>query len=186
MRRSSFIVARENPEKFREVYTTYYEPILGYFARRTFDADSAFDLMHETFTVALDKLDELRGSTEAEGRAWLFGIAKYELYHWYAQGETDRRCREKLGFERTEQSDSERAFAEELAELDTRRPEISARLALLSHEQAEAIRLRVIEERPYVEIAAILEITEQAVRLRVSRGLRRLARDLTAAHEEAT
>ena len=50
----------------------------------------------------------------------------------------------------------------------------------LSHDQREAMTLRVIEGRPYEEIARTLSCTEQAARARVSRGLRRLTRLLDA------
>jgi RNA polymerase sigma-70 factor (ECF subfamily) len=45
----------------------------------------------------------------------------------------------------------------------------------LSGDQREALRLRVIDELPYPEIAESLGVSEQTARARVSRGLRRLA-----------
>jgi RNA polymerase sigma-70 factor, ECF subfamily len=54
-------------------------------------------------------------------------------------------------------------------------------------EQGDALRLRVIDERSYPEIAETLGVSEQAARARVSRGLRRLADALEmAAPTEAT
>jgi RNA polymerase sigma-70 factor (ECF subfamily) len=47
-------------------------------------------------------------------------------------------------------------------------------LASLPQRDRELLRLRVIEERSYREIAARLECTPQAARLRVSRLLRQL------------
>ncbi|HEY3774967.1 MAG TPA: sigma factor-like helix-turn-helix DNA-binding protein [Solirubrobacteraceae bacterium] len=45
----------------------------------------------------------------------------------------------------------------------------------------DALRLRVVEERPYPEVARVLGISEQAARARVSRGLRSLRSVLEAA-----
>jgi len=42
-------------------------------------------------------------------------------------------------------------------------------------EQREALRLRVIDGRSYAEVAAELGCTEPTARMRVSRGLRRIA-----------
>jgi RNA polymerase sigma-70 factor (ECF subfamily) len=42
--------------------------------------------------------------------------------------------------------------------------------------QRDALGLRVVEERPYDEVAAALGCSETAARLRVMRGLARLAR----------
>jgi RNA polymerase sigma-70 factor (ECF subfamily) len=49
----------------------------------------------------------------------------------------------------------------------------------LSHEQQEALRLRVLEEQSYEQMAEQLGINEQAVRARVSRGMRALAERLS-------
>jgi RNA polymerase sigma-70 factor (ECF subfamily) len=48
----------------------------------------------------------------------------------------------------------------------------------LPGDQREAIRLRVVDERPYDEVAAVLGINEATARARVSRGLRALAASL--------
>jgi len=48
----------------------------------------------------------------------------------------------------------------------------------LGSDQREALRLRVIEGRSYREIAAALGCSEDVVRARVSRGLKRLAAQL--------
>jgi DNA-directed RNA polymerase specialized sigma24 family protein len=44
----------------------------------------------------------------------------------------------------------------------------------LPPEQREAVQARVVEERPYSEIAAAMSCSELVVRQRVSRGLRAL------------
>ena len=62
-----------------------------------------------------------------------------------------------------------------LAEL---RAALAVELARLSVEQRDALRLRVVEERSYAQVADALGISEQAARARVSRGLRALARAL--------
>jgi len=44
--------------------------------------------------------------------------------------------------------------------------------------QRQAVQLRVVEERPYDEVALALGISEQTARARVSRGLRALTHAL--------
>ena len=51
-------------------------------------------------------------------------------------------------------------------------------LARLIDDQRDALRLRVVEERSYPEVADALGVSEQTARARVSRGLRALARAL--------
>jgi RNA polymerase sigma-70 factor (ECF subfamily) len=48
-------------------------------------------------------------------------------------------------------------------------------VAALSTDLRDAIALRVLDERPYPDVAHRLGISEQAARTRVSRGLRQLA-----------
>ncbi|MGE5461256.1 MAG: RNA polymerase sigma factor, partial [Solirubrobacterales bacterium] len=55
---------------------------------------------------------------------------------------------------------------------------IGRAFGILSDEQREALTLRVIEGRSYHEVAESLRITEETARARVSRGLKRLTREL--------
>jgi DNA-directed RNA polymerase specialized sigma24 family protein len=55
---------------------------------------------------------------------------------------------------------------------------VADRLARLSPEQRNALRMRVVEELEYPEVARRLQASEEAARARVSRGLRQLAAEL--------
>jgi RNA polymerase sigma-70 factor (ECF subfamily) len=56
--------------------------------------------------------------------------------------------------------------------------EVEALAAALPEAERDAVRLRVVEERTYPEIAAEMRCSEMVVRKRVSRGLSRLRRQL--------
>jgi RNA polymerase sigma-70 factor (ECF subfamily) len=64
---------------------------------------------------------------------------------------------------------------ERRAGLPLLRAALGEELARLTTEQRQALQLRVVEERPYDEVARVLGITEATARARVSRGLRALA-----------
>jgi RNA polymerase sigma-70 factor (ECF subfamily) len=64
---------------------------------------------------------------------------------------------------------------EELASLRAQRASIAVALAALSADQRRALELRVVQERPYNEVAIVLGVSEQTARARVSRALRALA-----------
>jgi RNA polymerase sigma-70 factor (ECF subfamily) len=81
----------------------------------------------------------------------------------------------RLGLERPPAGEELLAELEQRAQLDVLRSELKLALATLSDPVREAVRLRVVEERPYTDIAQSLRITEQAARARVSRGLAALA-----------
>jgi RNA polymerase sigma factor (sigma-70 family) len=173
--KSLFVQAREEPERFADLYAEYYEVVLAFFARRTFDPETAFDLMAETFAAAFSDLPSLRADNDDSGRAWLWAIARHQLYRWRERGRVERLSLQRLGIERPELSAVEFERAEELADLDRVRGGVAAALERIGAEQREAVHLRVVEERGYPEIAARLGVSEQVVRARVSRALRTLA-----------
>ena len=107
--------------------------------------------------------------------AWLFGIARHELSAYFRRGAVERRAMRTLGLDVPVLTDGDYERVEELADLRARRSELVRALAELPLEQREALHLRVVEERPYREVAQTLGITEDTARARVSRALRALS-----------
>jgi RNA polymerase sigma-70 factor (ECF subfamily) len=151
------------------------EPVLVYLTRRTYDPEVALELTAETFARAFADRKRFRGNADAEAEAWIYAIARHLLARWYRRGQVERRALARLGMQvpRLEADEYERI--EELAELPAMRTELAAALQALSHDQREALRLRVIDELSYEQIARRLGVPEPTVRARVSRGLRGLA-----------
>jgi RNA polymerase sigma factor (sigma-70 family) len=163
------------------LYARHHDELLLFLVRRTADVDVALDLWSETFAQALAGRRRYRGSTEAEAAAWLYSIAKNQLARYLRRGYAERRAMQKLGLERPPADEELLADIWQRAQLDAMRTELAAALATLSEPVREAIRLRVVDERPYGEVAHRLKISEQAARARVSRGLSALAEVLEPA-----
>ena len=72
------------------------------------------------------------------------------------------------------------ALIEERAGIAELRATLSGELVRLSAQQRRALELRIVQERPYAEVARDLGISELAARARVSRGLRALSTALDA------
>ncbi len=72
-------------------------------------------------------------------------------------------------------ADDEIAEIERAAELDAVRGALGGELEKLSEDQRRAIQLRIVQEKPYPEVARELGTSEPTARARVSRGLRALA-----------
>lgn len=89
----------------------------------------------------------------------------------------------RLGIERPEMGEDERRRIEDLAGISELRGSLGRELGRLPDDQRAAVRLRVVDELSYAEVAAQMEITPEAARTRVSRGLRTLARGLTPTKE---
>jgi RNA polymerase sigma-70 factor (ECF subfamily) len=173
---SLFVRARSDPSTFGDVYLAYHDVVLKYLARQTLDPEVAFDLMAETFAEMLASIEAFRGQTEDEGRQWMWTIARHQLYRWRDRGRVERRNLERIGAEAPRLAPEEFDRIEDLADLERFRPILERALASLSGDQREVLRLRVVEHRPYDEIGELLGASPGAVRIRVSRALRDLAR----------
>lgn len=174
------LLSRERPDAFVMFYARHAEAMLRFFTRRTLDVEAAADLTSETFAEAFAsraRFRDLRPEGSA-GAAWLYGIGHHQLSRFFRAGGVEDRARARLGMPRRELEPDDLERIEELADLQSLRRTVARTLDRLSDDQREAIRLRVIEERTYEEVAAVLGCTQDTARARVSRGLRRMAEEL--------
>jgi RNA polymerase sigma-70 factor (ECF subfamily) len=160
------------------LYARHRDELLVFFVRRTNDTEVALDLWGETFAQALASGGRYRGDTEEEAGAWLYGIARRQLARYYRRGSAERRAMIRLGIERPTINPNTEAEILRRAGLDDLRQTIAAGVAMLPGDAREAITLRIVDELSYPDLAARLAITEQAARMRVSRGMRTLSRVL--------
>jgi RNA polymerase sigma-70 factor, ECF subfamily len=170
--------AVDDPDAYEELYDELAERVLVFFTRRVLDPQLALDLTGETFAVAFQRRRSFRGVTEAEQEGWIFSIARTQLSRYWRRGRIERQALGRLGVEVPQMRDAELDRIDELAGTEAVRAHIAAELERLPHEQREALRAHVIDERPYAELAAEWGVSEQAIRARVSRGLRTLGATL--------
>jgi RNA polymerase sigma factor (sigma-70 family) len=162
------------PAAFVMVYEAYSRRLLAYFVRRTFDVEAARDLTAESFARAFEQRGRFRGTTDAEAEAWVFGIAHNLLRRYARKGRIERKALDRLGVEVPAVSEDDYQRIVDLAGLDELRGRVEGAFAQLSADQSAAVRLRVIDELSYRDVAATLGVSEQTVRARVSRALRHL------------
>lgn len=165
-------------EEFAAVYEREVETVLVFVARRTLDGQVALDITAETFAQAFRGRRSFRGTTQAEQRAWLLTIARRQIGRYLRRGVVEKRALQRLGAGVPVTHEDDVRAIEEAAELAQLRSAVCAELARLGSDQREALQLRVVEERPYDEVADMLGVSEQTARARVSRGLKALGRAL--------
>ena len=156
------------PDAFAELYRRHGATFTAYFLRRTHDAEVAADLTAETFAAALHRarrFDPARGTAAM----WLFGIAHRELATYYEGGAVARRARRRMRIPRIDLDDEGLERVIEIAGAEETGRRLAALMEQLPEDQREAVRARVIEERPYEDAAA---------RKRVSRGLAVMRRQM--------
>jgi len=157
---------------FGVLYERWEGAMLGWLLRRTGDPDVVVDLAAEVFAAALGAADRFTpaGGDESAG-PWLFAIARNTLISSLRRGQVEQRARERLAH--WEPLDLDGVDVQAIAALDGD-GELTHALERLPPAQREAVRLRVIDEREYDEIASELRCSSLVVRKNVSRGLRAL------------
>jgi RNA polymerase sigma-70 factor (ECF subfamily) len=167
-------------QELARIFRTDAEAILGFLLRRTLNREVALDLLAETFAQAFADRRQFRGRDRDQARAWLYGIARHQTATYYRRGHAEQRALRALGIERPPWQDPDIERVEELAGIAELRATVAERVRNLSHDQQQAVELRVIDEVDYRDIAEELGVSEQTVRARVSRALRLLADDIKA------
>jgi RNA polymerase sigma factor (sigma-70 family) len=163
------------PADFGRFYERHVREVLGYMMRRTGDPEAAADLTAETFAAAIVARRRFRPGG-APATAWLLTIAHRRLVDYQRRGYAEQRARRRLAMERRPLGEEDRALIVALGDEVT-----LGRLEELPADQRAAIEARVLEERPYPDIASELGTSEAVVRMRVSRGLATLRGRLRSA-----
>ncbi len=169
-------IAAGDQASFERFYKKYQAPVLGFHLRRTGNREIAFDLTAETFAavmVAAGQFDAAKGSAAG----WLFGVAANKLGESLRRGVVESAARSVLHMQAVVMTDDDIERVEELASLADERS-IEQMLEGLSVEQRAAIFARVVEERPYEDIAVQMQCSAAVVRQRVARGLKSLRQEL--------
>ena len=159
----------EEPEAFGLFYRRHADALLTYLMARTRNPELAADLGMETFARALERCDDF-DPRRGPARAWLFVIATSTLTDSLRRGQVEARARRRLGIPARELTDADLERVEDLVDAQ-RGLDVDALTADLPVDQREAVLARVLDEKPYPEIAAQLRVSEAVVRQRVSRGL---------------
>jgi RNA polymerase sigma factor (sigma-70 family) len=170
--------ARQDPEALGELYLRYRDQLYRWFRSRVPESEAS-ELTAELFAQVAIGLHRFRDEAEGSAAPWLYGIAKNLVRRYYGRGRVETAARRRLRMPL-------RAYDLDLDSIDDRlsaqaaEPGLASALDALPPGQREALELRVVEERPYEEVASVLGCTETAARLRVMRALGKLARALGA------
>ncbi len=166
--------AQADPDAFGLFYDRHADAVMAYAYRRTDCAATAADLTAEVFAAAYAKRHTFR-NTGAPATAWLFGIARRQLGSFARRRRVADRYRRRFGIADHTPTEDELRRIETLVDLEPFAAALREAVATLPSSQQQALWLRVVERRPYAEVAANLGCSEGAARVRVSRGLARLA-----------
>jgi RNA polymerase sigma-70 factor (ECF subfamily) len=163
------LLAAADPDAFAALYDRHVAQMFSWARARV--GDHAADLTAEVFARAWLGRRSFRDEADGAALPWLHGIAQNVLRDSLRRRRVEDRARARLGLPRTVQSDPGYEDVERRLSL----PEAAMRaIAEMPEREREVLELRIVQERPYSEIAERLRTTPQAARLRVSRAVRRL------------
>lgn len=159
--------AKNNPELFGYFYEKYYKQVFLFINRRIGDSQITADLCSQVFLKAMIRLEKYTHKG-LPFSAWLYRIATNQVNEFYRHTQRKRVVS-------IETEDIKRFFAE--AGQDKKQEQTQVIQLLfneLDEEEVALLELRFFEDRPFKEIAFILEQTENNVKVRTHRILEKL------------
>lgn len=161
--------AKNDPRNFRPLYDRHYKEIFCFVLNKTNDADLAADLSSQVFLKALENINsfQYRGLPFS---AWLYRIAINECNQYF-------RKNAKLRHVVLDEYFVDILFVE-LEEDNTvqevKLEKLKSAIQHLKPDDMTVIELRFFDQRPFKEIAQLLDITENNAKVKLYRALDRL------------
>lgn len=160
--------AKNDTQKFTELYDKYVEQIFRYVMRRVSDQQTAEDLVSQTFFDALTHLQSYQ-SRGYHFSAWLYKIAHNNVLKWYR---SHSRVQKIDLDDVAELSDDLDLVGEEVSREE--KEGVAVFMEQLDFGEKELIRLKYFEEVSNVEIGQIMGITANNVGVKLYRALKKL------------
>lgn len=153
------------PGGFETFYEQEYRRVVGITYALTGSWPAAEDIAQEAFIVAHDRWTEVSGF-DLPG-AWVTKVATNKAVSWLRRRRSEIKAITTLRWRR-----------QEYATLDTADHEFWAEVRKLPANQATAITLHYLDDRPVDEIAEILDCAPSTARVHLHRGRKALAASL--------
>jgi RNA polymerase sigma-70 factor (ECF subfamily) len=162
--------AIKHPSAFEPLYKRHFQAIYLYIRKSIGNADVASDITSDVFYLALVNLKDFK-ATSLGIKPWLYKIALNQLRMHF------RKSKKSMYLPLQEEHLNSFVSLDQKIELNEMRRILSQQLSLLSEEEQEFIQLRFIAECSFRELGIILNISEDAAKMRMSRLLDRLKRN---------
>ncbi len=159
-------------EAFGELYDRYIEKIYRFVYYKTQHKETAEDIVSDVFMKAVAKLDDFDASA-GTFQAWIYRIARNAVIDHYRGRKQDQNIEDIWDLAAT--GDIERD-----TDMKNRLAQVEKYLSTLKPEQRDIIMLRIWQDLPYQEIAAILGKSEASCKMAFSRGIKDLRKAMPA------
>jgi len=187
---------RNSNENFGWLFERYHQSVFWSFVRNGISSEDSRDLAQEVFLAAFRSIHDLR--TAAHFQTWLFSIGRNTL-----RNEIERqRAKKRFGCHLSAGGRSEEAIAPGLATLadvgprsdvlrqmlaSERLAKVTEALGQLPTQMRRCAQLRIVEDRSYAEISAIIGISINTVKAHLHQAKKTLKDKLSRCeHAELT
>ena len=165
-------MARRDPTGLEGAYRRYVDPLYGYCRALLRDADTAADVVHDTFLIASQRVGDLREPERL--RSWLYAIARHECLRVL------RTRRRSTPLEEAGEPVAESVDPTATVQADQVRALVRAASAGLSAGDREVIELSIRHGMSAAEVGAVLGVSANHAHARMSRARQQLQRCLGA------
>lgn len=169
--------ADRDADAFAELYDRYARDAVTWARRGGVQEPDLVDVVAELFAQAWRSRRRFRDRGDGGAGAWLHGICTHLISRYHRKGRVDDAARRRLGMDIDRRSAFLEAAVDSLALVEGGE-QLELAVAGLPPAQARAVRLRVVDELSYDEIASRLACTPVTARKHVSLGLQALRNTL--------
>lgn len=152
-----------------EPWRRQYGSVYRFVRRRASSHEDAEDLTQEVFEAAISALGQARLDAQVPPLAWLYTVARRRLID---RLRSPTHAGRGLDPEELSAADQERSYGPSIVNA------LVEALGSLDEAQRRVVVMKVFEGRSFTEIAAEVGASEEACRMRLSRGLAVLRRQL--------
>jgi RNA polymerase sigma-70 factor, ECF subfamily len=170
-------------ENFRLLCETWHRPLYHFFAKRGFPSQDCLDLTQETFLGIYRGIGSFR--RDARFETWLFTVATNAFRKRLRAGAADKRSGQEVSLEGGEDDRGleDRVAADgpapgEAMLQQERTRLLRAAIERLPEQMRKCLVLRVYHEMKYREIATVLKLSPETVKVHLFQARRRLQAEL--------
>jgi RNA polymerase sigma factor (sigma-70 family) len=165
---------RRDPDAIVAIYDRHVARLVAALAAASGNRELAFDLAQETFARVLERGHRVRLAEDGSAWPWLWTVGRNLLRDQQRRDAVDASARRRLRI--SSATYDEHVVDDLIARVDAEelRNELGAALEDLPQVQREALVGHVLVGRDYSGLAGRTGASEEALRARVSRGLRAL------------
>jgi RNA polymerase sigma-70 factor, ECF subfamily len=172
-------------ESFRTLFDRFYWPLFRFFEHRGFSTEECQDLIQETFIRVYRGIETFRG--ESRWEHWLFRIAANTAIKALRHRAAAKRAGHDVPLEEEDEGDlqvmatgSATGTPEPLRQLlsKERKDLLIAAIEGLPAQMRRCVRLRVLQDLDYHEIAEILQLAPSTVKVQLFKARKRLQMEL--------